>query len=59
MHPGGSLEYQFAVAPYREMIRDFARVPLSPHMEAMSASYDIGNLWASAFLWYLGGVVAR
>jgi hypothetical protein len=30
MHPGGSLEYQFAAASSREMIRDLTRVASSP-----------------------------
>jgi hypothetical protein len=38
MHLGGSLEYQFAIVPSREMIRDFARVAPSPPDEAITAS---------------------
>jgi hypothetical protein len=38
MHFGGSLEYQFAVASSREMIRDLAWVASSPPIEAMAAS---------------------
>jgi hypothetical protein len=37
MHFGGSLEYQFATASSREMIRDLARVASSPPAEAMVA----------------------
>jgi hypothetical protein len=37
MQPGGSLEYQFAVATSKEMIRDLARVTSSPRAEAMVA----------------------
>jgi hypothetical protein len=37
MHHGGSLEYQFAVASSKEMIRDFARVASLPPSEAMVA----------------------
>jgi hypothetical protein len=38
MHFGGSLEYQFAVASSREMMRDLTRVASSPSTEAMAAS---------------------
>jgi hypothetical protein len=37
MHFGGSLEYQFAAASSRKMIRDLARVASSPLTEAMAA----------------------
>jgi hypothetical protein len=37
MHFSGSLEYQFAVACYRVMMRDLARVALPPPTEAMAA----------------------
>jgi hypothetical protein len=37
MYFGGSLEYQFAAASSREMIRDLARVASSPPAEAMVA----------------------
>jgi hypothetical protein len=37
MHLGGSLEYQFAAAPFREIMRNFARVASSPPAEAMVA----------------------
>jgi hypothetical protein len=30
MHPGGSLEYQFAVASLREMMKDLVKVVSSP-----------------------------
>jgi hypothetical protein len=35
---GGSLEYQFAVAPSREIMSDLARVSSSPPDEAMAVS---------------------
>jgi hypothetical protein len=38
MHLGGSLEYQFAAATSREMMRDLARVASSSPAEAMVAS---------------------
>jgi hypothetical protein len=38
MHHGKSLEYQFAVASSKEMIRDFVRVASSPPAKAMAAS---------------------
>jgi hypothetical protein len=38
MHFGRSLEYQLAVAPSREMMRDLVRVASSPSAEAMVAS---------------------
>jgi hypothetical protein len=38
MHFGGSLEYQFAAASSREMIRDLVRVASSSSAEAMEAS---------------------
>jgi hypothetical protein len=38
MHPGGSLEYHFAAASSKEMIRDLARVASSPLTEAIVAS---------------------
>jgi hypothetical protein len=38
MHHSGSLEYQFAIASSREVMRDFARVASSPPVEAMTAS---------------------
>jgi hypothetical protein len=37
MHPDGSLEYKYAVASMREMMRDLARVASSPLAEAMAA----------------------
>jgi hypothetical protein len=37
MHLGGSLEYQFAAASSKEIMRDFARVALSPPTEAMTS----------------------
>jgi hypothetical protein len=37
MHLGGSLEYQFAAASSREMMRDLVRVDLSTLAEAMAA----------------------
>jgi hypothetical protein len=37
MHLIGSLEYQFAVVPSRDMIRDFTRVTSSLLDEAMAA----------------------
>jgi hypothetical protein len=38
MHHGGSLEYQFATMPSREMISDLARVASSTLDEAIAAS---------------------
>jgi hypothetical protein len=38
MHFGRSLEYQFAVASSREMMRDLARVASSPSAKAMVVS---------------------
>jgi hypothetical protein len=38
MHFGRSLEYQFAVASSREMMRNFVRVASSLPAEAMAAS---------------------
>jgi hypothetical protein len=38
MHFGRSLEYQFVVASSWEMMKDLARVALSPSAEAMAAS---------------------
>jgi hypothetical protein len=38
MHFGRSLEYQFVVASSWEMMKDLARVALSPPAEAMAAS---------------------
>jgi hypothetical protein len=38
MHPGGSLEYQFAAASSMEMIRVLARVALSPLAKDMMTS---------------------
>jgi hypothetical protein len=38
MHHSGSLEYQFAVASSKEMMRDFTRVASSPLVKAMAAS---------------------
>jgi hypothetical protein len=38
MHHDGSLEYQFAAASSKEMMRDFMRVASSPPVEAMVAS---------------------
>jgi hypothetical protein len=38
MHLGGSLEYQFATASSKEMMRDFARVASLPPPEAIAAS---------------------
>jgi hypothetical protein len=38
MHFGRSLEYQFTMASSREMMRDLARVDLSPPIEAIAAS---------------------
>jgi hypothetical protein len=38
MHLGSSLEYQFAIVFSKEMMRDFARVALSPPVEAIAAS---------------------
>jgi hypothetical protein len=38
MHPGGSLEYQFVVAYFKEMVKDLVRVASSPLAEAMAAS---------------------
>jgi hypothetical protein len=37
MYHGRSLEYQFAAAPSREIISDFARVASSPSDEAIIA----------------------
>jgi hypothetical protein len=44
MHPSGSLEYQFATVSSMEMVRDIARVALSPPVEAMAALLDMRNL---------------
>jgi hypothetical protein len=38
MHLGGRLEYQFAAASSKEMMRDIARVASSPPAEAIAAS---------------------
>jgi hypothetical protein len=38
MHPSRSLEYQFATASSREMMRDLAMVASSPPAETMVAS---------------------
>jgi hypothetical protein len=38
MHLGGSLEYQFAVASSREMLRNLVRVASSPPAKAMAPS---------------------
>jgi hypothetical protein len=38
MHLGGSLEYQFAAAFSKEMMRDFFRVASSPPAKAMVGS---------------------
>jgi hypothetical protein len=38
MHLGGSLEYQFVAASYREIMRDLMRVASSPPAEAMTTS---------------------
>jgi hypothetical protein len=38
MHFGGSLEYQFVVAPSRVMIRNFVSVASSPPAKLMAAS---------------------
>jgi hypothetical protein len=38
MHLGGSLEYQFAVAPSKGMMSDLVRVASPPPYEAMAAS---------------------
>jgi hypothetical protein len=38
MHHGGSLEYEFADASSREMMRDFVRVVSSPPAVAMVTS---------------------
>jgi hypothetical protein len=38
MHFCGSLEYQFAVAYFREMMSDLVRIASSPPAEAMVAS---------------------
>jgi hypothetical protein len=38
IHFGGSLEYQFVAVFSEEMMRDLARVVLSPPTEAMAAS---------------------
>jgi hypothetical protein len=38
MYFGGSLEYQFVVPSYREMMRDLVRVVSSPLAEPMVAS---------------------
>jgi hypothetical protein len=38
MHLGESLEYQFAMASSREMMRDLAIVALSPPANVMAAS---------------------
>jgi hypothetical protein len=46
MHLGGRLEYQFAAASLREMMRDL-RVASSAPAEAMAASYHIRNLHGS------------
>jgi hypothetical protein len=37
MHLAGSLEYHFAAASTREMVRDLVRVASSPLTEAMAA----------------------
>jgi hypothetical protein len=37
MHFGGSVEYQFATLPSREMMMDLVRVASSPPAEAMTA----------------------
>jgi hypothetical protein len=37
MHPSGSLEYQFAAASSKKMIKDLERVASSPPAEAMAA----------------------
>jgi hypothetical protein len=58
MHLGGSLEYQFAAASTREMIRDFVRVASSPPAEAMVASYHMRNLPRSVLPRYFGGGTA-
>jgi hypothetical protein len=39
MHLGWSLEYQFVAMSSREMMRDFARVPLWPLAGAMPGSW--------------------
>jgi hypothetical protein len=36
MHLGGSLEYQFAMTPSREIMSDLARVASSPPVEVMA-----------------------
>jgi hypothetical protein len=38
MHPGGSLEYEFAAASSKEMIKDLARMASSPPAKVMEAS---------------------
>jgi hypothetical protein len=38
MHHGRSLEYQFVVAPSREMMSDLMRVASSPSNEAIMTS---------------------
>jgi hypothetical protein len=38
MHLGGSHEYQFVVAPFREIISDLVRAASSPLVEVMAAS---------------------
>jgi hypothetical protein len=59
MHLGGSLEYQYATASSREMIRDWVRVALSPSTEAMAALKHLRNLRGSVLSWYLGDRVAQ
>jgi hypothetical protein len=38
MHHGGSLEYQFVVAPLRDIMSNFVRVASSPPDEAIASS---------------------
>jgi hypothetical protein len=59
MHFGRNLEYQFAAASSKEMMRNLVRVAFSPPAGAMAASYHMRNLRGSVLPWYLGGGEAR